>query len=71
MTIKVCYNDNTYDIVSSIMLQRLIDSDKIKMFYRYSEKRWVAIGEDAIRSRSITENYAGPERRTSDVRLYS
>ncbi len=69
MTIKVCYKDNTYDIVSAMTLQRLIDSDKIRMFYRYSEKRWIAVGEDTIRTKSGPGAYKGPERRSSDIQL--
>lgn len=66
MTIRVLYKDNTYDIISAFTLQRLIESQKIRMFYRYSEKRWVAIGQEPIRKRMHRDYYSGPERRMAD-----
>lgn len=69
MTVRILYKDNTYDMVSAFALQRLIESERVKMFYRYSEKRWVSIGADSVRSRGHAARYAGPERRMADVMM--
>jgi len=67
MTIKIRYVDNVYDIVSADALQRLIDKGRIKMFYRYSEKKWVAIGSDPIRGCcDRSAHLSVRERRTSN-----
>lgn len=67
MTVRILYNDNTYDMVSAFALQRLIENGKLKMFYRYSEKRWVTPGIDTVRRREWAAGYKGPERRISDL----
>ncbi|MGO9377108.1 MAG: GSU3473 family protein [Dissulfurispiraceae bacterium] len=52
MTIRVQYHDGVYDIIAANTLQRLIVNGKIKKFYRYSEKRWITVGADPIRSKT-------------------
>ncbi len=66
MLIKVMYHNNKYDMVNGYLLDKLLASDRIKRFYRYSEKGWVIIGRDWIRGRGGT--YSGHERRTSQSR---
>ena len=65
MPIRVLYKDNTYDIISAFTLQRLIESGKVSMFYRYSEKRWVSISGQQVRTRNRVMGYVGSERRLS------
>jgi len=64
MIIRVQYHNGVYDLISANILQRLILSGEIRMFYRYSEKRWITIGVDPMRkgSQALTP-YAKPERR--------
>jgi len=64
MLIRVVYEDNTLDMIPSPILQIGIECRKIKMFYRESEKRWVIVGEDAIRQDHNGEYRDGPDRRT-------
>ena len=66
MTLRVQYHNGLYDVVSAVTLQRLIVNGKIKKFYRYSEKRWITIGADPIRSRT-RKHHEGSERRTSKI----
>jgi hypothetical protein len=55
-------------MISDFSLQRLIDICKIKTFYRYSEKRWVAVGADPIRKHyQNVAPHAGPERRAPQI----
>jgi hypothetical protein len=63
MMIRVVYHDNSYDTIPFFILQLGIDCNKIKMFYRSSEKRWVTVGVDPVR-KSREDYHAGPERRT-------
>ncbi len=64
MTIRVQYQNNVHDIVLADTLQQLLDTGKIRKFYRYSEKRWVTVGVDPVRKRSMAStSYSGPERR--------
>jgi hypothetical protein len=51
--IRVQYHNGIYDLISAYTLQRLILSGKIKMFYRYSEKRWITIGVEPMRKGSL------------------
>ena len=65
---QVVYHDGSSDMISSVTLQQLLESDKIKMFYRYSEDRWVVVGVDPIRKHSQQKSdYAGPERRMEEL----
>jgi len=61
--VRVLYTVEKYDFdyVASELLDTLIAQDKITHFYRPSERRWVNIRLDPIRS-SVGE-YHGPERR--------
>jgi hypothetical protein len=68
MTIRVQYDNSIHDIVLADTLQRLIDSGKIRKFYRYSEKRWITIGVDPVRRQTeLVANYSGGERRASQI----
>src|ERR1700690_1019740 len=67
MTINVQYHNGNYDLISADTLQRLIVNGKIKKFYRYSENKWVIVGQDPIRSKP-RPNHEGSERRTSKIR---
>jgi hypothetical protein len=66
MTLKVQYHNGLYDVVSADTLQRLIVNGKIKKFYRYSENKWIIVGQDPIRSKTRT-HHEGSERRTSKI----
>jgi hypothetical protein len=66
MTIRVQYHNSVYDIVLADTLQRLLDSGKIKKFYRYSDQRWITVGVDPVRNpvgrgAQILVPYTGPE----------
>ncbi len=64
MTIRVVYQDNTCDMIPVHMLQLAIECNKIKMFYRNSERRWITVGADPMRiTANILAPYAGTERR--------
>jgi hypothetical protein len=63
MVLRVKFDDEKYDYVSSEMIDELIGRKQIAMFYRPSEKRWINIGVDPIR-RQTGVFYIGPERRT-------
>lgn len=64
MHIRVVYHNNTCDMLPVYILQLAIDCKKIKMFYRNSERRWIAVGADPMRlTADILAPYAGPERR--------
>ena len=63
MTVRVVYHDNSVDLISAFILQLGIECDKIKMFYRNSEKRWITVGVDPVRKAQVEHVYKGPERR--------
>lgn len=63
MTVRVVYHDNSYDMISAFVLQLGIDCNKIKMFYRESERRWITVGLDPVRRNPGENFYNGPERR--------
>jgi hypothetical protein len=66
MTIRVVYYDNRCDTIPAHILQLGIDSKKIKMFYRNSERRWVTVGADPMRTTAhILAPYVNPERRAA------
>ncbi len=71
MLLRVQYPDSGYDYVDAAVLNRLINSRRIKKFFRPLENKWVDIEEGPIREETIvyTNNvYIGPERRrTSSV----
>jgi hypothetical protein len=62
MNIRVQYHNGDYDIIASNTLHCLIINGKIKKFYRYSEKRWITVGVDPIRSKP-TLSHEEPEKR--------
>ena len=59
--IEVEYQDETHAFIDDYTLEKLIRLRLIKRFYRPSERRWVAIGFDAVRSEKGI--YTGWERR--------
>jgi len=61
MMIRVCYFEGYYDVVSPVLLDRLIQTGKIKYFYRRSGK--VILGVDKVRTAQRMP-YIGSERRT-------
>ena len=61
--IEVEYQDGSHAFVDDYSLESLIKSNLIKQFFRPSERRWITIGIDAVRSRKC--NYCGLERRGS------
>jgi hypothetical protein len=63
MTLHVQYSDGKYDYVNGGRLDKLIDLDRLRQFYRPSEKRWVDVEFDRIRSAERII-YIGPERRS-------
>ena len=68
MTMQVVYHDNTRDMISSYTLDSLIESSKIKMFYRPSEDRWIIVGADSVRRNTQALcPYGGNERRLANV----
>lgn len=64
MHIRVTYHDGRYDYVIQRIFQSYLDGNKIKQFYRHSEKKWVIIGIDPIRTNN-DNNYNGIERRAN------
>jgi hypothetical protein len=62
MTLHIQYRDGKYDYVNGGKLDKLLDLDRLRQFYRPSEKRWVDVKSDRMRSIE-TITYIGPERR--------
>lgn len=67
MTVRVVYHDNSYDMISAYILQLGIECEKIKMFYRESERRWITVGVDPVRKSRGTHLYEGPDRRITGL----
>jgi PAS domain S-box-containing protein len=63
MLIKVLYQNNEYDVVNPLLLDKLIASGKIKKFLR--SEGWATIGIDPIRGTG--GYYGGPERRDKSL----
>jgi hypothetical protein len=64
MAIRVVYNDNICDTIPFYILQMGIECNRIRLFYRESEKKWVTVGTDPVRKLSSKKGYyEGPERR--------
>jgi len=61
MILHVQYKDLHYDFVNTRTLDKLIADEKLRLFFRPSEKRWVDVLSDPIRV--IGGEYVGPERR--------
>ncbi len=64
MLIRVQYRNNHYDYVGNNILDKLLDRDRVKSFYRPSEERWVNVASDPIRISTGGEYYTGIERRS-------
>jgi len=65
MYLHVQYGNEKYDWVKSRTIDELIRLKRIRMFYRFSERRWIDVERDLVR-RARSSTYAGIERRTSD-----
>jgi hypothetical protein len=61
MVLHIQYQNNRFDYVNSNILDRLINTRRIKRFYRPSEEKWVIIGIDPIRGNG--GDFEGQERR--------
>ncbi len=61
--INVIYTDGTEEIIPDFIFERLLQLNKVKQFYRYSESRWVNVGVDPIRRSWKKGRYKGIERR--------
>jgi hypothetical protein len=59
--IEVEYPDGRHAFIDDHLLESLIISKEIIRLFRPSEKRWIAIGMDRVRS--WNGNYCGMERR--------
>jgi hypothetical protein len=55
------YQDGENAFVDDYLLENLIKSNQIKQFFRPSEKRWITVGIDPVRSGK--GHYYGVERR--------
>jgi hypothetical protein len=62
MLIRVVYKDGTYDMVKEIILDKLVQSNRILKFYRSGN--WAVIGNDPIRG--IGGSSTGYRRRQYD-----
>jgi hypothetical protein len=68
MTMRVVYHDGSHDMISAVTFQQFIEREKIKMFYRSSEDRWVVVGVDPIRKNSQKKgDFKGSERRMEEL----
>ncbi|MEA5113826.1 MAG: hypothetical protein VB050_07325 [Geobacteraceae bacterium] len=59
MMLKVIYENEKYDMVKDYLLDRFIETGKIRKFKR--SDGWVTVGVDLIRGKGGA--YNGPERR--------
>jgi hypothetical protein len=59
--IEVEYQDGVHAFVDDYFLENLLKSNRIKQFYRPSERRWITVGIDPVRSGK--GHYCGMERR--------
>lgn len=59
MMLKVIYENDKHDMVKNFMLDRFIESGKIRKFKR--SDGWVTVGVDMIRGKG--GSYNGPDRR--------
>ena len=67
MAIMVQYKDRSFDYVPNEALTDLIATESIVAFRRASG--WAEIGKDPVRKRRASNQYKGPERRASAVKL--
>ena len=63
--IEVEYQNDTHAFVDDYSLENLIKSNQIKQFFRPSEKRWITVGIDTVRSGK--GHYYGMERRRTGL----
>lgn len=61
MVLHIQYQNNKFDYVNHYFLDRLINTRRIKRFFRPSEEKWVIIGVDPIRGNG--GDFEGQERR--------
>lgn len=59
--IEVKYQNGSHAFVDDYLLDVLTQSKQIQQFYRPSERRWITIGVDPIRGKTLA--YSGRERR--------
>jgi len=59
--IEVEYQDGVHAFVDDYFLENLIKANRIKQFYRPSERRWITVGIDPVRSGK--SHYCEMERR--------
>jgi len=59
--IEVEYPDGRHVFIDDYLLEGLIKSRQITQFFRPSEKRWITIGIEPVRTRK--GDYRGKERR--------
>lgn len=60
MMIRVMYNDGRFDVVKHIMLDQLLEMNKVASFKRMSG--WAVIGRDPVRGVGGL-SYSGHDRR--------
>jgi hypothetical protein len=61
MLLQVQYQNDRFDYVQPVVLDRLIASGQLKKLYRPMDKRWATVGVDAIRGSG--GSYSGADRR--------
>jgi hypothetical protein len=61
MILHVQYRTLDYDYVDTRTLNRLLEDDGLRLFYRPSEKRWVNVFNEPVRG--MGGDYSGPNRR--------
>jgi hypothetical protein len=61
MVLHIQYHNNKFDYINCEILDQLINTRRIKRFYRPSEEKWVVIGIDPIRGNG--GDHEGKERR--------
>jgi len=59
MMLNVIYDNDKHDMVKTYLLDRFIESGRIRKFKR--SDGWVTVGVDLIRGKG--GSYSGPERR--------
>lgn len=63
MFLQVQYHDERYDFVPAAKLSDILQTKRVKMFFRPSEHRWVILGIDPVRGSGGF--YYGPDRRNA------
>jgi hypothetical protein len=65
MMLRVHYSDFTYDYVDTRTLDRLLEGESLRGFYRPSERKWVNVSRDPVRGTG--GHYVGPDRRQPNI----